>query len=101
MEPWVDDAAEMLEKITRDPLADAVRGAVRVVSASERVGRARYQACELEVVTTTGGIPETRISTEVVTTAKYWPRVGSTLPALISRSDPSRIEIDWDALARQ
>lgn len=101
MEPWVDEAAEMLEKITRDPLADAVRGTVRVVSASERVGRARYQACELEVITTTEGIPETRVHTEVVTSAKYWPRVGSTLPALISPSDPTHIEVDWDALARQ
>ncbi|MEV8359502.1 hypothetical protein [Microbacterium sp. NPDC076895] len=100
-EPWVEEAAHMLEKYTGDPLADAVRGTVRVVSASDREGRARYQACQLEVVTTTAGIPETRISTEVVTSAKYWPRVGSTLPALISPSDPTHIEINWDALARQ
>ena len=100
-EPWVDEAARMLEKHTRDPLDDAVRGTVRVVSASDRVGRARYQACQLEVVTTTDGIPETRISTEVVTSAKYWPRVGSILPALISPRDPTRIEITWDALAHQ
>lgn len=101
MEPWVDEAAEMLEKITRDPLADAVRGRVRIVSASERTGRARYQPCTLEVVTQADGIPETRVQTEVVTSAKYWPRVGSVLPALISPSDPTHIEVDWDALARQ
>ena len=100
-EPWVEEAAQLLEKYTGDPLADAVRGTVRVVSASDRVGRARYQACQIEVVTTTTGIPETQVSTEVVTSAKYWPRVGSTRPALISRSDPSRIEINWDALAHQ
>ena len=72
-EPWVEEAAHMIEKYTGDPLADAVRGTVRVVSASDREGRARYQACQLEVVTTTAGIPETHISTEVVTSAKYEP----------------------------
>lgn len=97
----MDDAVQMLEKISGDPIADAVKGSVRIVSASERVGRRRYQACELVVLTQAEGIPETRVKTEVVTTAKTWPRVGSVLPALIARNNPRRMEINWDALARQ
>lgn len=99
-EPWIDDAARMLEKATHDPLADAVRGRVRIVAASERAPRGRYQPCQVEVITDTEGIPPTTVHTEVVTSAKYWPRVGMVLPALISPSDPTHLEVNWDALAR-
>ncbi len=99
MEPWVDEAAEYLEKITRDPLAGAVRAEVVVVSVSERAPRGRYQECQLEVSVIHDPAPATPVSTAVVTDAAHWPRVGMRLPARVSRTDPSIIEIDWDALS--
>ncbi|WP_137845192.1 hypothetical protein [Microbacterium sp. 2FI] len=96
----LDDFADQLERLTGDPLADAVRGHVRVVSASEPTGRARYQACNLDVVVEAAEIPPVTVSTEVVTTRKHWPRVGMILPARISVSDPTHMDVDWDALAR-
>ncbi|GAA1705008.1 hypothetical protein GCM10009808_23710 [Microbacterium sediminicola] len=100
-EPWVEEAAEMLEKFTRDPLADAIPGHVVIVEAADPERRGRYQECALTVVTDTPGIPDTRVETAVVTSKKYWPRVGTRLSARISRHDPSHLEVDWDGLAHQ
>ncbi|HAQ60164.1 MAG TPA: hypothetical protein DCR63_07355 [Microbacterium sp.] len=96
----IENVAAQLEKLAGDPLGDAVPGQVRIVSASSPVGRARYQACTLEVVVVAPGIEPVRVDTEVVTSRRYWPRVGAVLPARISASQPDRMEIDWDALAR-
>lgn len=98
MEPWVDEAADYLEKITRDPLAGAIHGEVVVVSASERAARGRYQECQVEVDVESAEGAHGRVSTSVVTDAAHWPRVGVRLPARISRVDPTVIEIDWEAL---
>ena len=96
----IENFAAQLEKLTGDPLADAVRGHVMIASVSEPIGRARYQACTLEVVAEAPGIEPVRVTTEVVTSRKHWPRVGEVLPARISTSQPERMDIDWDALAR-
>lgn len=97
---WSDDAAIQLERLTGDPIADAVWGTVVVVSVSERTGRARYQECRLEVSVDAPGIEPITVPLEVVTTARFWPVVGAILPARVSRSQPSRIDVDWDALGR-
>lgn len=96
----IENFAAQLEKLTGDPLADAVAGHVTITSVSEPRGRARYQACTVEVeVAPVDGAP-VRATTEVVTTRQNWPRVGQVLPARISASQPDRMDIDWDALAR-
>jgi hypothetical protein len=99
----VDDLeqfAQQLEKLVGDPMADAVAGRVRVVSASDPVGKARYQACALELIADAPGVPETHVHTEVVTSRRYWPKVGAVLPARVSQSHPENVDVDWDALAR-
>lgn len=95
-----DEMAAQLEKLLGSPMADAVPGRVRIVSASEPTGRGRYQACQLEVIAEADGVPPTTVHTEVVTTRKYWPKVGAVLPARVSRSKPENVDINWDALAR-
>lgn len=95
-----DEVANALERLTADPLTDAVRGTVRVLDASEPEGRARYQECRLELLAEAPGVPPTRVETAVVTSRRYWPRVGAVLPARVSVSDPSVVDVDWDALAR-
>lgn len=95
----IENFARQLEKLTGDPLADAVNGTVMIVSVSEPVGRARYQACSLEVLAEAPGIEPVRVATEVVTSRRHWPRVGQTLPARISVTQPQNVDIDWDALA--
>lgn len=96
----IENFAAQLEKLTGDPLRDAVPAQVLIVSVSEPVGRARYQACTLEVLAEAPGIEPVRVSTEVVTSRGHWPQVGAVLPARISASQPRRMDIDWDALAR-
>lgn len=97
----LDRVASWLEKVTRDPLADAVRGRVRVVSASEPAARGRYQECDLELVAEADGIPPTVVRQQLVFPRKVWPRAGDVVPARISRSRPDVFEADWDRLTRR
>ena len=97
---WIDEAAAQLEQLLADPLKDAVRGSVRVVSASAPTGRSPYQECRLDVIVEAPGIPETNVRTEAVVSRRHWPEPGLVLPARISRSHPETFEIDWDSLAR-
>jgi hypothetical protein len=95
----LDDVARQLERLTADPLADAVAGSIRILSASEPGPRGRYQECQLEVLAEGPGVEPTRVSTAVVTTRRHWPRVGAVLPARVSVSDPRVLDVNWDALA--
>ncbi len=96
-----EQVAHALERITRDPLADADDGAVRVVGITDPAGRRRYQEATITVVPIVAGVAGERLTmTEMVFDRRYWPAEGRVLPARISRSDPSVIEVDWDALAR-
>ncbi|KAA9107775.1 hypothetical protein [Microbacterium rhizomatis] len=98
----MDEAEQMahqLERLVGDPIADAVQGFVRVVSVSEPVGRFGYLSCTIRLATEADGIPETFIDTEIATRRKWWPKVGQRLPARIARSQPDRVDINWDALA--
>jgi hypothetical protein len=100
MEDWTEDAARQLERITGDPLADAVAGRVRVVSRSEPGGRGRYQPCTIELLAEAEGVPPRTVTTEVVFDRRHWPPVGAVLPARVSRTHPDAVEVNWDALAR-
>lgn len=97
---WVDDAARELEKLTRDPLADAVAATVRIVSVSAPAGRGRYQEASMEFAVTASEIEPTTVRSAFVFDRSSWPTVGSVFPAHVSVSDPSAVEIDWSALGR-
>lgn len=92
--------AHLLEQLTRDPLADAVPGTVRVLAASDRAARGRYQECTLELEVTAPGVDGVIAHTAVVTSAAHWPTVGQVLPARVSPTRPDVPDVDWDALAR-
>ena len=100
-ESELDQAAAWLEQITRDPMADAVAGSVRVVAASEPQGRARYQECAVDLIADAAGVDAAAVATAVVLPRTVWPRVGDVLPARISVSDPQHLEVDWNALTRR
>ncbi len=97
----LDKAAAWLERITRDPLADAVRGRVTVLTASEPAARGRYQECELELAVEADRIPRTIVTQRLVFPRTVWPRVGDAVPARISRTHPDVFEADWDRLSRR
>ncbi|MDX2377983.1 hypothetical protein M4I32_14390 [Microbacterium sp. LRZ72] len=101
MEEWAEEAAEQLARITREPMADAARGTVWIANASERRGRSRYQECALEVVAEAPDLPARTVQTAVVfDSRRYWPVIGTTLPARISRTHPDMVEVDWEAALR-
>jgi len=95
-----DEIARALERMTADPMADAVPGAVLVVSVSDPAPRGRYQECRLELIAEGPGIPPTPLTTSVVTRPRHWPRPGMRLPARVSASRPTAVDVDWEALAR-
>lgn len=97
----IEQATAWLEKITRDPMADAVAGRARIVAAPEPVGRARYQECDVELAVDAPGIPVTTVRMAVVFPRRIWPRVGDVLPARISASDPGMVEVDWERLRQR
>lgn len=97
----LDRAAAWLEKLTRDPMADAVRGRVRVVSASEPAARGRYQECTLELIVEGEGLAPTPVTQQLVFPRKVWPRVGDVVPARVSFSHPQVFEANWDLLTRR
>ena len=100
MEDWEEGAAETLERLTGSPMADALHGTIRIVSLSQPKGRARYQACDMELILEAPGLDSEPLSTEVILDRRYWPVAGMVLRARISKRRPRMIEVNWDALAR-
>lgn len=94
----MDDTSAWLERVTGDPLAGAVRGAVEVLTASEPARRGRYQECRLEVRVTAPGREPMTVSMDAVFPRGRWPRPGMVLPARVSPADPPVVEVDWDTL---
>lgn len=95
----LDSTTAWLEKIIRDPMADAVTGRVRVLSASEPARRGRYQECQVELAVEAPGIPTTVARQALVFPRNRWPRAGDIVPARISRSQPDALEADWERLS--
>jgi hypothetical protein len=100
MEEWEADAAEQLERLTHSPMADALRGTVRIVALSSPKPRGRYQTCRMELQLEAPGLEPETLATEVVLDRRYWPAVGTVLRARISRRKPRFLDVDWEALAR-
>lgn len=94
-------ATQWLERITGDPLGDAVRGRVRVVAVSAPTGRRRYQECTVELAVTADGAPPHTLTQVVVLPRSAWPKVGDVLVAAVSPSRPDALEVDWSPLARR
>ncbi|WP_439593327.1 hypothetical protein [Microbacterium sp.] len=99
-EPWVQEAADALEKITRDPMADAVAGTARVLSVSAPRRRGRYQECDLELLIEVPGREPRTARAAVVFSTRTWPTVGAVLPARVSTTDEAAFAVKWDALRR-
>ncbi|RLK52851.1 hypothetical protein [Microbacterium telephonicum] len=94
----LDQAAEWLEKLAKDPMADAVRGRVRIVAVTPPAERGRYQECVVDLAVEAAGIAPVEVTQHVVFSRKRWPAVGVVLPARISVSVPENLEVAWDAM---
>lgn len=90
------EAAEALERITHDPMADAHRGVIRILSVSDPLPRRGYQPCTMRLALEAPGVAE-EIEYEGVFPRTHWPRVGAVIRARISRKTPRIIEADWES----
>ncbi|WP_448231102.1 hypothetical protein [Microbacterium lacticum] len=91
-------AAAWLQRLSGDPLADAVPGRIRVDAVSDAAPRPRYQECRLEATVEAPGVPPAPVVLEVVIDNRFWPRVGQVLPARVPPADPAALEVEWEAL---
>ena len=77
---------------------DGVSGVAHVVAATAHSGRSTHQTCRLNlVVTVTGWSPYSVEHSQICPAAK-WPNPGEQLAVIVSRSDPTRLKIDFDAM---
>lgn len=82
-------------------IKDGVDGQAQVVSSSSPYGghgNAAFKMCEMQLVVTAGDIPAFSVEHRQLCRTKRWPHAGTVLPAVVSRSDPTRYEIDFDAV---
>ncbi|MFT4051894.1 MAG: hypothetical protein QM677_06545 [Microbacterium sp.] len=96
-ESELEQTTRWLQRLTGDPMADAVPGRLTVLSASEPAGRGRYQECRLELRAEAEGI-RADIVFRGVFDRRRWPRPGIVAPARIARSDPREFEANWSVL---
>lgn len=97
---WTDEAARAMERLTGDPLGDAVPGVAEIVAISEPTRRRRYQVAQIRLLVEAPGMEPTFVDTEVVLDRRVWPAPGVRLPAQVPIRVPDRTQVVWDALAR-
>ncbi|GEB94700.1 hypothetical protein PFZ49_10355 [Microbacterium lacticum] len=95
-----DQAVTWLQRLTGDPLADAVPGRIRIDEVTDASPRPRYQECRIEATAEAPGVPPTPVTLHVVIDRRFWPRVGQVLPARVPPGSPAALEVSWDALRR-
>lgn len=93
----------ILDPLTQGPsIADGVPGQAQVVSSTSphttATGQARYKKCHLHLVVQAEGIAPVSVEHTQICPVSKWPRPGTTVPVVVSRSDPRRLTIDFDRI---
>lgn len=96
-ESEIEQATAWLEKLTRDPMADAVRGAATLVAVHDPSGRGRYREYRIDLTVDGPGIPPTEVTQMLVFDSRMPPQPGTRWPARVSVSNPHSVEVSWDA----
>ena len=105
--PGVPDESEFaqavawLQRLSGDPLAEAVPGRIRIDAVSDAAPRPLHQECRIEATVEAPGVPPAPVVLEVVIDRRFWPRVGHVLPARVPPADPTALEVEWEALRRR
>jgi len=80
-------------------MKDPVRGTANVVTATALDPDASgKEPCAMELIVQGDGLTPTAIAHRDKVSVLRWPRAGDVLPVTVDRSDPERLEIDWDAV---
>lgn len=94
-EEWIGEAAEALEKLTRDPLADAVPGTAEILTVSGPSGLRRYQEATITLRLRVPDREPAVVTARVVFDRRAWPEVGAVLRAAVPPDSPTTFRIDW------
>ncbi|MCU0312729.1 MAG: SHOCT domain-containing protein [Solirubrobacteraceae bacterium] len=86
----------MLGLFTR--IKDPVPGTAQVVSGTRPPDSATSANVRLQLVIQAEGIAPYSTELHCIAPTKKWPFPGEALPVIVSRSDPHKLKIDWDAV---
>jgi hypothetical protein len=77
-------------------MADPVEGTVQVTGSSAPSPYAMYSNYRLAGVVTAPGLAATPVENRGIARVTKWPFPGRTLPVLVDRAEPKRLQIRWD-----
>lgn len=79
-------------------MTDPVPGTYALTSSSVNSGGASYENCRMTGVVTADGVGPVAVEHYCTAPTKRWPHPGQTLPVTVDRADPTRLEVQWDAM---
>jgi hypothetical protein len=77
-------------------MSDPVDGMLQLTSCSDGAYSAAYSNCQMQGVVTAPGLAPTAVEHLCMAPTKKWPQPGQTIPVLVDRADPTRLEVRWD-----
>lgn len=80
---------------------DGVRGTAQVISSTAHSGRATHQTCRLNLVVQVDGMQPFSVEHSQMCPASKWPDPGMVVPVIVSRKQPTKLTIDFDAMPDQ
>lgn len=85
----------LLSRLPRRRMKNPVRGTARVIARSEHDGETVWDYCVMQLVVEAPELPARSMDWSGTVHGKRWPATGMTLPVVIDRADPTRVEIEW------
>jgi hypothetical protein len=80
-------------------MSDPVDGMLQLTSCSAGAYDAAYSNCRMQGVVTAPGLAPTAVEHVCLAPTRKWPQPGQTIPVLVDRADPTRLEVHWDGMA--
>jgi hypothetical protein len=77
-------------------MTDPADGTLQLTSCSAGAYDAAYSNCRMQGVVTAPGLAPTAVEHVCLAPTKKWPQPGQTVPVLVDRADPTRLEVSWD-----
>jgi len=77
-------------------MSDPADGTLQLTSCSVGAYDAAYSNCRMQGVVTAPGLAPTAVEHVCLAPTRKWPQPGQTIPVLVDRSDPTRLEVRWD-----
>lgn len=79
-------------------IKDGVSGTAQIVSCTAHDGEGHSQNCRLNLVVHIDGVEPYAADAHQMAPRKKWPQPGWSVPVIVSRSDHTRVKVDFGAM---